>query len=226
MTNEPDLAHRLTAVREGVSDALAAADRIGEPIVTVVVTKFHPAGLVRELHSLGVRDFGESRHQDAREKAVELADLDLTWHFVGQLQGKKARQVQRYARVLHSVDRVSLAETLGDADPRTDVFVQVNLTEDPTRGGAVPADLEAVAERVLANPALVLRGVMAVAPVESEPRRAFAHLRELSDRVRLLDPTADRISAGMTNDFRDAILEGATHLRIGSAITGKRPERR
>ena len=222
MTAEPDLAQRLAVLREEVSNAQAVAGRTDEHITTVVVTKFQPASIVRELHALGVRDFGESRHQEAREKVLEVGKPDLTWHFVGQLQGKKARQVQRYARVLHSVDRASLVDALALGERETDVFLQVNLTGDPGRGGAAPAELDALAERVLATSALRLKGVMAVAPQGEEPRRSFATLRALSDRVRALEPAADGISAGMSNDFRDAILEGATHLRIGTAITGKR----
>ena len=105
-----------------------------------------------------------------------------------------------------------------------DAFVQINLTEDPGRGGAAPDEIEALAERVLDSRTLRLRGVMAVAPIEEDPARAFARLRGYSDRVRALAPEADAISAGMTHDYAEAIAEGATHLRIGTAITGKRPE--
>ncbi|MFD3444957.1 YggS family pyridoxal phosphate-dependent enzyme, partial [Microbacteriaceae bacterium 4G12] len=210
------------------------AGRDPAELTTVVVTKFQPVSLVRELVGLGMRDLGESRHQEAREKAAELADLSLTWHFVGQLQGKKARQVQRYARVLHSVDRESLLDALAlpadaEAEPdrtETDVFLQVNLTDDPARGGVAPAELESLAERAEAAPGIRLVGVMAVAPREGEPRQAFATLRELSERVQRIAPGATSISAGMSGDFREAILEGATHLRIGTAITGNRPDPR
>jgi pyridoxal phosphate enzyme (YggS family) len=228
------LAQRLSAVREAVQAAASDAGRNPAELVTIVVTKFHPASLVRELAALGVRDMGESRHQEAREKAHELADLALTWHFVGQLQGKKARQVQRYARVIHSVDRESLVDALAlpeDAEPHpgrpdTDVFLQVNLTDDPARGGVSPEGLELLAEHAVAARGIRLAGVMAVAPREGDPRRAFGALRDLSDRVRRIAPGADAISAGMSGDFREAILEGATHLRIGTAITGNRPEPR
>ncbi|GAA4684038.1 YggS family pyridoxal phosphate-dependent enzyme [Frondihabitans cladoniiphilus] len=191
-----------------------------------MVTKFHPVSLVRELHALGVRDVGENRHQEAQAKARDTADLDgLRWHFVGQLQSKKARQARAYVHAVHSLDRASVVDALsaetGDA---LRGFVQVNLTDDPARGGVAPDDLEVLVERVLATPGLRLRGVMAVAPLDEEPRRAFARLRDLSERVRRLDPAADRISAGMSHDFADAIAEGATHLRIGTAITGNRPD--
>ena len=217
------LAGRLAAVQAGVADAAAQAGRSADEITTIVVTKFHPASLVRELHALGVREFGENRHQEAQAKAAELRDLDLRWHFIGQLQSRKARQVREYASAIHSLDRDSVIDALASADGSLDCFVQLNLTGDPGRGGARDGDLEAVAERVLATSGLRLLGVMAVAPVGEEPRRAFERVRTASERVRRLDPTADRISAGMSGDYPAAIAEGATHLRIGSAITGNRP---
>jgi pyridoxal phosphate enzyme (YggS family) len=217
------IAARLTAVQAAVADAARASGRPESEITTIVVTKFHPAALVRELAALGVRDIGENRHQEASAKAAELTDLDLVWHFVGQLQSKKARQARLYARVIHSLDRESVIDALASGDQVIDGFVQLNLTDDPGRGGVQPADLLKLAERVMATDGLRLRGVMAVAPIGEEPRRAFARVREASERLVALDPNADSISAGMSGDFREAILEGATHLRIGSAITGNRP---
>ncbi|MFE4470663.1 YggS family pyridoxal phosphate-dependent enzyme [Leifsonia sp. NPDC056824] len=221
------LAERLAAVREGVADAARAAGRSPDELTTIVVTKFHPASLVRELAALGVRDVGENRHQEAQEKAAELADLDLRWHFVGQLQSKKARQVRRYAAVIHSLDRIALVDALKlDDAPDVDVFVQLNLTDDPGRGGVADRDLEPLVEHVLATPGLNLLGVMAVAPLDEEPARAFERVRLASERVRALAPEATAISAGMSQDYREAIAAGATHLRIGTAITGNRPSLR
>lgn len=219
------LDERLARVRAGITDAASVAGRAASEITTIVVTKFHPADLVRELYALGVRDFGENRHQEAAAKAADLSDLrDATWHFVGQLQSKKARQAAGYASVVHSIDRAALVTAL--AVPREvplDCFVQINLTDDPGRGGVAPDGLDELVERVLATTPLNLLGVMAVAPLGEEPRRAFARLRALSDRVVALAPEANRISAGMSHDYREAIAEGATHLRIGTAITGNRP---
>jgi pyridoxal phosphate enzyme (YggS family) len=221
------LAERLAAVREGVADAARAAGRSPDELTTIVVTKFHPASLVRELAALGVRDVGENRHQEAQEKAAELADLDLRWHFVGQLQSKKARQVRRYASVIHSIDRISLVDALRlDDVPDVEVFVQLNLTDDPARGGVADRDLEPLVEHVLATPGLDLLGVMAVAPLDEEPARAFERVRLASERVRALAPGASAISAGMSQDYREAVAAGATHLRIGTAITGNRPSLR
>ncbi|GGL84462.1 YggS family pyridoxal phosphate-dependent enzyme [Curtobacterium sp. Csp1] len=219
---------RLASVRSGIADAARAAGRSVDELTLVVVTKYHPASLVRELAALGVTDVGENRHQEAQAKAAELADLDLTWHFVGQLQSKKARQVRRYADVVQSLDRDSVvdafAPTEAEPDPRVvDGFVQVNLTDDPGRGGVQPDDVEAMVTRVLDTGTIRLRGVMAVAPLDEEPRRAFARLRTISERVVSLAPDATDVSAGMSGDYADAIAEGATHLRIGTAITGNRP---
>lgn len=223
-----DLAGRVDDLFGRIADAARAASRDPAELTTIVVTKFHPAQLVRDLHALGIRDLGENRHQEAQAKAAETADLDgLRWHFIGQLQSKKARQARAYATAVHSLDRDSVIDALAIDDGSVlDGFVQVNLTDDPARGGVAEGDLDRVVDRILATPGLRLRGVMAVAPLDEEPRRAFERLRLASERVRAHDPAADRISAGMSHDFADAIAEGATHLRIGTAITGNRPDAR
>lgn len=219
-----DLADRLASVQGSIADAARDAGRHPNEVTTIVVTKFQPVSLIRDLVELGVRDIGENRHQEAQAKAAELADLDLRLHFVGQLQGKKARQVREYAFSIHSVDRGSLVDALRSDQASVDCFVQVNLTDDPRRGGVDPDGLEALVEHVLATPGLRLRGLMAVAPLDEPPRPAFARVRLLSERVQRIAPDAAALSMGMSHDFRDAILEGATHLRIGTAITGNRPE--
>lgn len=219
------LAERLATVRAGIADAARSAGRSPEELTTIVVTKFHPASLVRELAALGVRDVGENRHQEAQAKAAELSDLHLRWHFVGQLQSKKARQVRAYADVIHSIDRILLVDALRSDDGTVDCFVQLNLTDDPGRGGVADKDLEPLVERVLDTPGLRLLGVMAVAPLDEDARRAFARVRSASERITALEPLADKISAGMSQDYAAAIAEGATHLRIGTAITGNRPDR-
>lgn len=226
MADEGGLAERLGSVDAEIADAARTAGRDLSELTRIVVTKFHPAELVRQLAALGVRDIGENRHQEAAAKAAELSDLELNWHFVGQLQSNKARAVRRYACAVHSVDRRSLVDALIGESP-LDVFLELNLTGDPARGGVDPTAVEPLAEHVLSTAAagggLVLRGVMAVAPLGERPRAAFARVRTASEAVRRLAPDATAISAGMSGDFREAILEGATHLRIGTAITGKRP---
>lgn len=222
------LADRLQAVRSGVAEAAARAERDPAEITLIAVTKFQPLSMITQLAELGVRDFGESRHQEAQDKAAQLHAEPLTWHFVGQIQGKKARQIRAYAHVLHSVDRDSLVRALSvssqptDPPPR-DCFIQLNLTDDPARGGVQPSGLSQLVDEVLQSPGLRLLGLMAVAPQDGEARRAFAGVRELSERMRDRAPQATSLSIGMSQDYADAILEGATHLRIGTAITGIRP---
>ena len=223
------LSARLSAIDERIADAARQSGRDPGEITRIVVTKFHPAELVRELHALGVRELGENRQQELTAKRAALEDLDdLRWHFIGQAQTNKAAAIRRASDAVHSVDRTRLADALHRAasdDRVLDVLVQVNLTEDAGRGGSTADDAEALAEHVLGLDSLRLRGVMAVAPLDEAPAAAFARLRAVADRIRLLAPDARWISAGMTGDFVEAIQAGATHLRIGSAITGPRPDR-
>jgi len=206
-----------------VAEAARAAGRDPADITTVVVTKFHPVSLIRELHALGHRDIGENRHQEAVAKHEETADLDLVWHFVGQLQSNKAKAVAHYADVIHSIDRESLLAKLSDQDRHVDIFIEVNLTEDPGRGGVMPEGLNDLVEKTLSINQVTLRGLMAVAPQNEEPARAFERVNALRGGLLALAPHATDLSLGMSGDFAEAISAGATHLRIGTAITGKRP---
>jgi PLP dependent protein len=225
-----DLRARLAAIDERIADAARAAGRDPSELTRIVVTKFHPASLVEELYALGVRDVGENRQQEFSRKVVEVGDLaGLRWHFIGQAQTNKARAIREVASAVHSIDRARIADAFDSAagvdDQELDVLLQVNLTDDPGRGGVAPRDLEALAEHVIGCRTLRVRGVMAVAPLDEPPAPAFERLRTYADRVRTIVPDADWISAGMTADFAEAIAAGATHLRIGSAITGPRPVR-
>jgi len=227
---DDQLAERLAAVDARIADAARAAHRDPAGITRIVVTKFHPASLVEALYALGVRDVGENRQQELTSKTAEVGPLDgLSWHFIGQAQSNKARAVREAASVVHSVDRGRIADALDAAGrPRSgvlDVLVQVNLTDDPGRGGVSPDGVVGLAEHVAGLDGLRLRGVMAVAPLDEEPARAFERLAAASARVRTVVADSDWISAGMTADFPEAISMGATHLRIGSAITGPRPTR-
>jgi pyridoxal phosphate enzyme (YggS family) len=220
------LADRLAHVSSSIDDAVRESGRAAGSVTTIVVTKFHPSSLIRELASLGVRDVGENRQQEASAKADELADLGMRWHFIGQLQSKKARAVLAFADAIHSLDRLSLVTAIGTAaggGVGIDAFIQVNLTDDEARGGVRPGELDAFAASVLETPGIRLRGLMAVAPLEGEARAAFATVRTLGERLREQAPDATDLSMGMSGDYRDAVLEGATHLRIGTAITGNRP---
>jgi hypothetical protein len=220
-----ELADRLHAVQADVARAARAARRDPAEITLIVVTKFQPLSLVEELFDLGVRDFGESRHPEARDKAAALPDA--TWHFIGQLQTNKARQVAKYASAIHSVDRQELVDALAGQD--VDVLLQVDLAARgggdqgaPSRGGARPGEVPALAERVLDAGGLRLAGVMTVAPLGMPVVPAFAALHMVADRVRATAPSATWISAGMSGDYAEAIAAGSTHVRIGSAITGPR----
>lgn len=227
------LAERLAAVDAGITDAARAAGRDPATITRIVVTKFHPVSLVVELYRLGVRDVGENRQQELTAKVGELGPRNgLRWHFIGQAQTNKARAIRAAASVVHSVDRAKIADALDAAGgaaaesadpPLLDVLLQINLTDDPGRGGTAPADLVRLAEHVSGCRSLRLRGVMAVAPLDEAAASAFARLAGYADRVRAIDADATWISAGMTADYPEAIAAGATHLRIGSAITGPRP---
>jgi PLP dependent protein len=221
------LAERLESVQLSISETIRDAGREPSDVTTIVVTKFHPASLVRELFTLGVADVGENRHQEAFSKAAELTDITLNWHFIGQLQSNKVSQALEYASIIHSLDRASLVsavrKALAPAGGHVDGFIQVNLTEDPSRGGVAISDVESFAETVLNSGVINLRGLMAVAPLDEEPAAAFERVREASARVQTVCTTATDLSIGMSGDFREAIFAGATHLRIGTAITGNRP---
>ena len=221
------LEERLADVDVRIADAARAAGRDPRALTRIVVTKFHPPTIVEQLYTLGVRDFGENRQQELSEKVAAVGERDgLAWHFIGQAQTNKARAIRSAASVVHSVDRSKLADALdaaGEPGQALDVLLQVNLTDDLGRGGVAPADLPALVEHVAELPTLRVRGVMGVAPLDEAPASAFARLHDSSERVQAFVPDATWISAGMTADFVEAIAAGATHLRIGSAITGPRP---
>jgi PLP dependent protein len=222
------LAANLDEVRERIARAAVAAGRDPAEITLVAITKTYPASDVVLLAELGVTDVGENKDQEARAKAAEVraACASPRWHFVGQLQRNKARSVARYADVVESVDSARLASALDKAaqelrDSPLDVLVQVSLDGDPARGGAA-ADLPATVEAVAGAPGLRLCGVMAVAPAEWDPERAFARLAEIAQQVRADHPESTVVSAGMSGDLEAAILHGATHVRIGTSLLGMR----
>jgi PLP dependent protein len=225
-----EIAAGLAAVDERVQRACAAAGRSRAEVTVVVVTKTFPVADIRLLAELGVRDIGESRDQEAAPKAADCADLGLTWHFVGQLQTNKARSVARYASVVHSVDRPRLIDALAAAAAANDrlvgCLVQVSLDDDRQRrlgrGGVSADQVMDLADRIAARSRLQLLGVMAVAPLDAEPAVAFDRLAGVAAAVRTRHPSATWISAGMSEDLEAAIAAGATHLRVGSAILGRR----
>jgi pyridoxal phosphate enzyme (YggS family) len=225
-----ELGQRYQAIVEKIATAARSANREPNEITLVVVSKNHPHQLVLDLLDLGARDFGENRDQEANPKAKQIAiesDQVFNWHFIGQLQTNKVKSVLEYANFLHSLDRTSLLdELIKRTSERTNplkVFVQVNMTDDPERGGVNPLDLMAFSERVLSSPGLELVGLMGVGGLDVAPELEFERLAQLSTTLQELAPTANRLSMGMSGDFETAIAYGATHLRIGTAITGNRP---
>jgi hypothetical protein len=233
-----ELAANLAAVRTRIRAAAVASGRDPAGVTLIAVTKSWPAADVARLAELGVTDFAENRDAEAAGKAAECAALrvgELRWHFVGQLQTNKARSVAEYADVVHSLDRDRLVDSLAAACERSgrclDVLVQVNL--DPpagpgrsapaARGGAAPGDVAGLCAMVDGVDRLRLRGLMGVAPPGLPSDGAFAALARRAAAVRAVHPDASWISAGMSTDLEAAIAHGATHVRVGSGLLGKRP---
>ena len=228
-----ELADNLAEVRARIASACAAAGRASGEVTLIAITKTFPAADVALLAGLGISDFGENRDQEAAPKVAQAEALGVRgrWHFVGQVQANKSGSVVRYADVVHSVDRLRLVRALGahatSAGRVVTCLIQVDLDQDaspadPARGGARPADVPGLADAVADAPGLVLGGVMAVAPLGVPARPAFGRLWQVAESVRAVHPSAIMISAGMSGDLADAIAEGATHVRVGTALLGGR----
>ena len=220
----------LEAARRRIASAEVEAGRAPGSVDLVVVTKTHPAEEVEVLADLGVVHVGENRDQEASPKAQLLLGRSLVWHFIGQLQTNKARSVVGYADVVESVDRPKLvaalsraATSLRPADRPVTCLVQVCLDEMPGRGGALPDDVASIGDQITASPGLELGGVMAVAPLNADPDRAFSRLATIADEVAAAHPRATTVSAGMSDDLESAIRHGATQVRLGSVVLGSRP---
>ncbi|HKA70089.1 MAG TPA: YggS family pyridoxal phosphate-dependent enzyme [Actinomycetes bacterium] len=224
------LAASLARLDERLTAACVAAGRARDEITVIAVTKTFPAADVRRLAGLGLVDIGENRDQEAASKAAECADLDLRWHFIGQLQTNKVRSVAHYAHLVHSVDRDRLVPALAAAADRVGrelgCLVQVSLQVTEGRGGVDPSGMLELADLVAAAPALRLAGLMAMAPLDENPARAFGRLEPLIGALRAAHPAARIVSAGMSEDLEAAIAAGATHVRVGTALLGSRPSLR
>lgn len=224
-----NLAERYRSVLQTIEQTAQSVGRAKEDVELIVVSKNHPASLVAELVQLGQEAFGENRDQEASKKAEELKNsgFDVQWHFVGQLQSNKVKSVLEYASVIHSIDRPSLvaelSKQLSKQNKKIDGFIELNLTYDLGRGGVAPQDLLNLAEQVLAVEQINLLGVMAVAGLGKDPAEEFERAIGLSQQLQTLAPQATKLSMGMSEDFEVAIRLGATHIRVGSAITGPRP---
>ncbi len=199
--------------------------RIPPGVTLVAVSKTHPAEAIREAHAAGQRDFGENYAQEWREKADALADLaDLRWHFIGGLQTNKVKYLAGRVAAIHTVDRVELAREISRRFAAkaaiARVYLEVNVGGEGSKSGCAPADAPALAAAVRALPSVELRGLMCMPPPEDDPRPHFRLLRELRDRLGLAE-----LSMGMSADWPIAIEEGATIVRVGTAIFGERPAR-
>jgi PLP dependent protein len=225
-----ELAANLADLDRRVRAACEDSGRDRASVTVIAVTKLFPAADVRLLAELGVGDVGENRDQEAAAKFDACADLALRWHFVGRLQRNKCRSVARYAEVVHSVDRAELVDALSAAadarERELTALVQVSLdpptADSPVRGGVRADAAVALADRIAAAPGLVVGGVMAVAPLSEDPDEAFARLAEVAAAVQREHPDATMVSAGMSGDLEAAVRRGATHLRVGTALLGRR----
>lgn len=232
----PTLRERWLAVRDGLESAIRAAGRASDEVLLVAVSKFHPADAIRELAALGQRDFGENYMQEARAKQAELAKSpfcpDVRWHAIGALQTNKARDAAGHFVLVHSVDSLKLAEALARRMPegrRQDILLQVNVGEEPQKAGVSPSGLAQLAEQVENVEGVRLIGLMCLPPRCGEGEAArpwFVRMRELRDS---LEPRLGRrlphLSMGMSGDYRQAVEEGATLVRVGTDIFGPRPLR-
>lgn len=225
-TRAQALAERVAAVRIRIDAACAAAGRPPGDVVLVAVSKTWPAPDIRAVAATGVQEFGENRLPELQAKAAELADLPLRWHFIGQIQSKKAAAVGRAAAVVESVDRAKLLPGLAagaaEAGRELEVLLQVSLDAAAGRGGATPEELPELADAVAATDGLRLAGVMCLPPQSLDPVAAFARLAAVAADLRASHPGATTVSAGMSHDLEAAIASGATQVRIGTAVFGER----
>ena len=225
-----NLPEQVRIVRNRISSATAAALRNVDSVTLLAVSKAQPANKVRAVAQEGVRDFGESYVQEALDKIEALRDLSLTWHFIGRLQANKTRPVAASFDWVHAVDRLKIAERLSEQRPfhapPLNVCLQVNIGGEGSKGGVTTAELPALATAVAALPRLKLRGLMCIPPDENDPSRQrawFAGMRRELEALNAAGAQLDTLSMGMSGDFESAILEGATVVRIGTALFGSRP---
>ena len=225
----PDVASRLALTLERIRRCEREHGREPGSVALLAVSKTKPPSAVREAFEAGQRDFGENHLQDALTKIEPLAGLDIAWHFIGPLQSNKTRQVAAHFAWVQSVDRLKIAMRLSEqrapSQPPLDVCVQVNISGEASKSGVAPAEAAALAHAVAELPRLRLRGLMAIPaphPGLEAQRAALRPLRELYERLRGEGLALDTLSMGMSDDLEAAIAEGATEVRIGTAIFGAR----
>ncbi|MEH6671830.1 YggS family pyridoxal phosphate-dependent enzyme [Halopseudomonas sp.] len=220
------IAENIANVRERIARSAATAARDPAEITLIAVSKTRPASAIRDAWAAGLRDFGENYLQEALEKIETLSELPLTWHFIGPIQSNKTRPIAEHFDWVHGVDRLKIAQRLSEQRPEhlapLNICLQVNISREPSKSGVLPEDVAELAEAVAALPRLKLRGLMAIpAPAEdSEGRRQ--PLRELRECLQSLPMPLDTLSMGMSDDLGEAVQEGATLVRVGTALFGER----
>ena len=230
---EDPLAERLAGVRAQLAAAAAKAGRRAEEVTLIAISKTHPAAVVRHIIELGAADVGENRVQEAEEKITEVGRDKVRWHLVGHLQANKARRAVQLFDVIHSLDSLELARRLDrlcdeEGRERLSVLVQVDLGHEETKSGIDEGELTELVAELKSLKGLQLVGLMTLPPFFDDPEQGrpfFRRLRELRDELAVQGAFGDRkgeLSMGMTNDFEVAIEEGATMVRIGTAIFGQR----
>ena len=220
------LADNLSAISARIASAAQAAGRDPASVQLLAVSKTKPASAIREIHAAGVCDFGENYLQEALTKQQALSDLPLIWHFIGPIQSNKTKAIAEHFDWVHSVDRLKIAQRLSEQRPAglapLNICLQVNVSGEDSKSGCTPADLPTLAKTVAALPNLRLRGLMAI-PEPTDDRAgqeaAFATLRQLQEGLGL---GLDTLSMGMSHDLEAAIAQGATWVRIGTALFGAR----
>lgn len=220
------IADNIGLVSQRIRAAAEAVQRDPDSVHLLAVSKTKPAQAVREACAAGLRDFGENYLQEALSKQVELTDLPLSWHFIGPIQSNKTRAIAEHFAWVHSVDRLKIAQRLSEQRPAElpplNICIQVNVSGEASKSGCTPADLPALANAISALPRLTLRGLMAI-PEPTDDRAAqdaaFATVRDLQASLNL---PLDTLSMGMSHDLESAIAQGATWVRIGTALFGAR----
>jgi pyridoxal phosphate enzyme (YggS family) len=220
------IAENIAKVGARIREAAQASQRNLAEVGLLAVSKTKPADAIREAHAAGLSDFGENYLQEALGKQVELSDLPLIWHFIGPIQSNKTRPIAEHFDWVHSVDRLKIAQRLSEQRPAhlpaLNICLQVNVSGEDSKSGCAPEDLPALAKAVATLPHLKLRGLMAIPEPTDDiaaQHAAFARLRQLRDDLAL---NLDTLSMGMSHDLEAAIAEGATWVRIGTALFGAR----
>jgi pyridoxal phosphate enzyme (YggS family) len=220
------IAENISTLAERIRNAAQAAQRDPASVGLLAVSKTKPAGDLRDAYAAGLRDFGENYLQEALGKQAELSDLPLIWHFIGPIQSNKTRAIAENFAWVHSVDRLKIAQRLSEQRPAElpplNICIQINVSGETSKSGCTPQDLPALAKAIAGLPSLRLRGLMAIPePTQNtdEQNAAFAAVRTLQDQLNL---PLDTLSMGMSHDLEAAIAQGATWVRIGTALFGAR----